>query len=48
VSLADTDELLDEIDDAYRTKYGHRYPTSVPSIVAPDARAATLELVPRA
>jgi hypothetical protein len=28
-------------------KYGRRYPGIVPSIVAPDARAATLELVPR-
>jgi len=27
-------------------KYGRRYPTIVPSIVAPDARAATLQLVP--
>jgi hypothetical protein len=30
-----------------RTKYGPRYPGIVPSIVAPEARAATLELVPR-
>ena len=27
-------------------KYGRRYPTIVPSIVAPEARAATLKLVP--
>jgi hypothetical protein len=41
------DDVNDEIDDAYRTKYqryGARY---VDPIVTPEARAATLELVPR-
>ena len=40
--------MNDEIDAAYRAKYG-RYatPASSPSIVAPEARAATLKLVPR-
>jgi hypothetical protein len=47
VALAETDERADEIDAAYDRKYGHRYPTIVPSIVAPEARAATLKLVPR-
>jgi len=47
VTLFETDELLDEIDDAYRAKYGSRYPTIVPSIVAPQARAATLKLIPK-
>ncbi len=32
---------------AYEAKYRRRYPTIVPSIVAPGARAATLKLVPR-
>jgi hypothetical protein len=36
-----------EIDAAYHAKYGRRYPGIVPAIVAPDARAATLKLVPR-
>jgi hypothetical protein len=47
VLLVETDDLNDEIDAAYRAKY-HRYAESiVGSIVSPDARAATLKLVPR-
>jgi hypothetical protein len=47
VDLIETDDLDDELDTAYREKYGRRYPSIVPSIVTPEARAATLELVPR-
>jgi hypothetical protein len=47
VSLIETDEANDAIDAAYRAKYGGRYPSIVPSIVGTDARAASLELVPR-
>jgi len=47
VSLVEADDVNDEVDAAYRAKYGRRYPTIVPSIVAPEARAATLKLVPR-
>ncbi|MEP6813030.1 MAG: DUF2255 family protein [Actinomycetota bacterium] len=47
VSLTETDDVNDEVDAAYHAKYSRRYPTIVPSIVAPDARAATLKLVPR-
>ena len=47
VLLVETDDVNDEVDAAYRAKYGPRYPTIVPSIVAPEARAATLRLVPR-
>jgi hypothetical protein len=47
VSLVETDEAGDSIDAAYDAKYGRRYPTIVPSIVSPEARAATLKLVPR-
>jgi hypothetical protein len=47
VSLIETDERSDDIDAAYNAKYGRRYPTIVPSIVAPEARAATLKLVPQ-
>jgi len=47
VLLVETDDLNDEIDAAYRSKY-HRYAESiVGSIVSPNARAATLKLVPR-
>jgi hypothetical protein len=47
VSLVETDAASDQVDAAYQAKYGHRYPTIVPSIVAPEARGATLRLVPR-
>ena len=47
VSLVETAEALDEIDAAYRAMYGRGYPTIVPSIIAPQARAATLKLEPR-
>ena len=41
VSLTETDDATDEVDAAYHAKYGRRYPTIVPSIVSPEARAAT-------
>jgi hypothetical protein len=47
VSLVETDEAAERIDAAYEAKYGRRYPTIVPSIVAPQACAATLKLIPR-
>jgi hypothetical protein len=47
VTLVEIDDVDDELDTAYHTKYGRRYPSIVPSIVAPEARAATLKLVPR-
>lgn len=47
VELLETDEAGDAVDRAYEAKYARRYPTIVPSIVAPQARAATLKLVPR-
>ena len=47
VGLEETTGSNDEIDTAYRTKY-HRYaPSIVDSTVTPEARAATLKLVPR-
>jgi hypothetical protein len=47
VLLVESDDMNDQIDAAYRTKY-HRYAESiVGSIVSPQARAATLKLVPR-
>jgi len=47
VELVETDERADAVDAAYREKYGRRYPTIVPSTVTPEARAATVRLVPR-
>jgi hypothetical protein len=47
VFLVEADDVNDELDAAYRAKY-HRYAESiVGSIVSPQARAATLKLVPR-
>ena len=48
VTLVEVDDRNDELDAAYETKYGRRYASIVPSIVAPHARAATLKLVPDA
>ena len=47
VLLVETDDVSDEIDAAYRAKY-RRYPARiVDTVVTPEARAATLKLVPR-
>lgn len=46
VRLVETTDANDAVDAAYEAKYGDRYPTIVPSIVAPEARAATLKVVP--
>ena len=47
VLLIEMDDSSDEIDAAYRSKY-HRYAESiVGTVVTPEARAATLKLVPR-
>ena len=47
VLLVETGDVNDEIDAAYRTKY-RRYPARiVDTVVAQEARAATLKLVPR-
>jgi hypothetical protein len=40
------EELYDAIDDAYRDKYA-RYPSYVPPMISGQARATTLELIPR-
>jgi hypothetical protein len=39
-------EINDKIDDAYRTKYGRYAGSILNSMVTPDARAATIKLVP--
>jgi hypothetical protein len=42
------DDVNDEIDAAYRTKYHDQPVAYVDPIVTPEARAATVKLVPRA
>jgi hypothetical protein len=47
VLLVETEDVNDKLDDAYRAKY-HRYAESIiGSVLTPNARAATLKLVPR-
>ena len=41
------DDLNDDIETAYRTKYGHYDASVVDPLFTPGAKAATLELVPR-
>jgi len=47
VLLVDADDANDQIDVAYRSKYRRYAESIVGSIVSPQARAATLKLVPR-
>jgi hypothetical protein len=47
VAFVAADSTVDDaVDAAYREKYG-RYPSYVAPMVAPEARATTLKLVPR-
>jgi hypothetical protein len=49
VSFLDADPgVNDQIDAAYRTKYRRYAESIVNSIISPEARAATIKLVPRA
>ena len=45
--LVETDDVNDELDAAYRAKYRRYAESIVGSIVTPQARAATLKLLPR-
>jgi hypothetical protein len=47
VLLVETDDLSDAIDAAYRAKYRRYAASIVNSVLTPQARAATLKLVPR-
>lgn len=40
-------DINDQIDTAYRTKYRHHNARYVDPMVAPEARSATIKLVPR-
>ena len=46
VLLVETDDVNDELDVAYRAKYRRYAAGIVDSIVSPEARAATLRLMP--
>jgi len=46
VLLVETDEVNDDLDAAYRAKYHRHAERIIGSIVSPQARAATLKLVP--
>jgi hypothetical protein len=47
VDVADADEtVLDQVDTAYRGKYGRRYASIVASITDAEHRATTLRLTP--
>jgi hypothetical protein len=43
----DDPSINDQIDDAYRTKYRRYAASIISSIISPEARSATLKLVPR-
>jgi hypothetical protein len=48
VSVEDADEhVLDQVDAAFREKYGRRYARIVDTITDPQHRATTLRLLPR-
>jgi hypothetical protein len=47
VGLVETGEANDELDAAYRTKYASYAADIIDSITSQEARAATLQLVPR-
>jgi hypothetical protein len=47
VLLVETDDVNDELDAAYRTKYGRHAASLIDPMTSPEARAATLKLVPR-
>jgi hypothetical protein len=47
VTFVDADaDLDDRIDDAYRSKYGRYSPGIVGSVLTPEARSATIRLMP--
>ena len=47
VLLVETDDVNDEIDAAHRTKYRRYAAYTIDAITSPQARTATLKLVPR-
>lgn len=47
VTFVEVDDVNDEVDEAYREKYGHYPAETVDPMVAAAAQASTLELIPR-
>jgi hypothetical protein len=47
VRFVETDDINDEIDTAYRAKYRRYAASIIDAITSPEARAATIKLVPR-
>jgi hypothetical protein len=47
VFLVETNDINDEIDAAYRTKYRRYAASTIGQPVSPEARSATIKLVPR-
>jgi hypothetical protein len=47
VILVETEDMDDEVDAEYRTKYGGYATSIIEAITSTEARAATLKLVPR-
>ena len=48
VTFVDADDgINDQIEDAYRSKYRRYAPSIVGSVLTPEARSATINLVPR-
>ena len=47
VTFVEVVDVNDEVDEAYRTKYGHYPAQYVDPMVGAAARASTLELIPR-
>jgi hypothetical protein len=47
VAFVEVDDVNDEIDTAYRAKYGRYGATYVDPMIGPEARAATIKLAPR-
>jgi hypothetical protein len=48
VTFVDAEDAIDDqIDDGYRSKYRRYAPSIVGSVLTPEARSATIKLVPR-
>jgi hypothetical protein len=48
VRFEEADGATDELDAAYRAKYGHYAASILNTVLTPHARAATVKIVPRA
>ena len=47
VLLVETDDVNDEVDAEYRTKYRRYAASIIDHVVSPEARSATIKLLPR-